>query len=272
MPVLTARGSIKADGFNLDVGANACADVVDWNNDGKKDLVIGIEDFKVILYLNTGTNNAPIFGSYSTIIYNSSTLFRCSPGVLDFNFDGKKDLVVGEEYGFVYFYENIGTDASPRFSDTGVHVRLNNSASLSVPSSRAHIDLVDWDEDGVQDIIAGNHNGGLYFFKGEQTDVDDPENPHLPGEFSLEPGYPNPFNAQITLRYHIPKASQVQIQIFNLRGEMIRRLAHTHRQPGSYTLHWDGRDDFQSTVSSGIYLVVMRAGDTLHSQKITMIK
>ncbi|MFC1502117.1 T9SS type A sorting domain-containing protein [bacterium] len=272
LPVLTARGRLQANTTDLDVGNNACVVVVDWNNDKKKDLVIGTEGYGVRVYLNEGTNESPVFNTYTVPIMNYSSLMRCSPEVYDFDRDGKKDLVVGEEFGFVYFYKNIGTDASPSFSSTGQKLVLENGADLWVPA-RAHIDLVDWDEDGIIDLIIGDNNGTIHFFKGILTGVEEytdlSEQPRI---FKLHPNYPNPFNADTVIRYTIPRTSRVQIEIYNLLGKRIKSLLDENKGPGSHEVRWNGRTDNEGYTSSGIFLVVMKAGDFISRQKITMIK
>ena len=162
-PVLNPEGYIQANGVNIDVGANATPVVVDWNNDSKKDLVVGNEDYEVRVYLNIGTDAVPVFGSHSVAI-NSNNLMRNSPEVFDLNGDGKKDLIVGEEYGYVYFFPNVGTDQNPSFTAaTGQKLVLENGQDLHV-NSRAHIDFVDWNLDGAQDLIVGDNDGYITAF------------------------------------------------------------------------------------------------------------
>ena len=101
------------------------------------------------------------------------------------------------------------------------------------------------------------------------------ENPDLsahPGTFELHPNYPNPFNAETIIRYTIPRTSHVQIEIFNLLGKRMKSLLDENRGPGSYEIRRNGSTDNEGYASSGIFLVVMKAGDYLSRQKITMIK
>jgi len=175
LPQLTSAGKIQANGVNIDVGSNSCPVIVDWNEDGKKDLVVGNQESQVRVYLNTGSNAAPVFTNY-TVVLSGSNLYRCSPEVCDLNRDGKKDLIIGENEGYVSFYENIGSNAAPSFASTGERLKLDNGMDLKV-SYGAHIDLIDWDSNGSMDLLIGDYDAYLTLFINPSGDADDPEQP-----------------------------------------------------------------------------------------------
>ena len=146
-------------------------DVVDWNNDGRKDLVVGDGNGYVFLLLNTGTDAAPTFSAASYIKAGSANLLagsggRASPVVVDWTGDGKKDLIVGETYGALYLFENLGTDSSPSFSATKVALKAGGSDIFVGYYSRPEI--ADWDNDGVIDLISGNDSGQVIYYHATQ--------------------------------------------------------------------------------------------------------
>ncbi len=62
LPILKAAGQLRAADKVLIIGHTACPEVLDWNNDGKKDLLVGtFDNGKVMLFLNRGTDAAPCF-------------------------------------------------------------------------------------------------------------------------------------------------------------------------------------------------------------------
>ena len=246
--MLTSQGKIQANGVDLDVGSNACAVVVDWNNDNRKVLIIGNQDYQVRVYLNSGTNPAPVFTSYTVVIYSESTLFRNSPEVLDLNGDGKKDLIVGEEFGYVFYYENIGTDAMPSFSNHGDTLKLDNGSSLCVPK-RAHIDIVDWNGDGVEDIIVGDNDGYFYLFINSRGSplIDNPTQTSS-NTYVLYQAYPNPFNPRTIISYYLPHTTDIKLMVYNELGQMVQNLVSSRKEAGYHQVCFDA-----STLSSGVY-------------------
>ena len=146
-------GGSKGD---ISVGYRATPVVVDWNNDGKKDLVVGALDGKIHIYINEGTDAAPDFLAETFAQENGGDLavpgIRSSPYVGDVNGDGKKDLITGNTNGQLLQYLNTGTDAAPTFSgytyveSNGVDIDL-----AGTPRSRPFVGKWSTD-DGLLDV------------------------------------------------------------------------------------------------------------------------
>jgi len=79
----------------------------------------------------------------------------------------------------------------------------------------------------------------------------------IPSAFTLFPNAPNPFNSSTIIRYEIPEAAYVNLSIYTLLGQRTRTLVDGHREAGSYTVTWHGKDEGETDVASGIYLVRM---------------
>lgn len=94
----------------------------------------------------------------------------------------------------------------------------------------------------------------------------------LPDKFSLEQNYPNPFNPETRIAFSIPTAAQVELTIFNIRGEMVRKLVDRYYQPGVYEIQWDGRDDNHNLLPSGIYFYKIRAAHHQQVRRMTLVK
>ncbi len=76
----------------------------------------------------------------------------------------------------------------------------------------------------------------------------------LPGSFILEQNYPNPFNPETHIRFSIPEASEVILEVFDLLGRRLNVLLNQTLTAGSYEAIWDGKDQQGKSLSSGIYL------------------
>ena len=83
---------------------------------------------------------------------------------------------------------------------------------------------------------------------------------------------PNPFNPRTTVAFVVDRVGPVQLDLYNLRGERVRRLVDQVMSPGVHAVDWDGRDDGGQSVSSGAYLVQMRAGGAVTTRKVVLAK
>ena len=98
------------------------------------------------------------------------------------------------------------------------------------------------------------------------------ENEHVPNRFELANNYPNPFNPSTTIPYSIAENVHTEIQIYDLRGAIIRTLVNKTLQPGQYKIIWDGKNDNSTLMASGLYLVKMKAGDFTGQRKMLLIR
>jgi hypothetical protein len=271
-PQLTNTGHIQVSGSDLNVGLNASPVVVDWNNDGKKDLVTGNDPGYIYLLLNQGTNAAPVFNTITTIKSSSTDIYRwrASPEIYDLDQDGKKDLIVSDYYGDVHYYRNTGTDANPAFSGS-THLQAGTQ-SLQVVYG-AYTDLADWDEDGDIDFIIGDWYAYLNLFRNKTISSGVvPADPTIPLEYHLYANFPNPFNMSTRIPYDLPKAGQIEICIHDVQGRRVRIIKNGWEQAGQNNVIWDGRTSNGSIAPSGLYIVRMRAEGYSASRKIILNK
>ena len=96
----------------------------------------------------------------------------------------------------------------------------------------------------------------------------------LPRAFALAQNVPNPFNPSTTISYNVPEGStvRVRLEIFNLRGQLVRTLVDELREAGAYSVVWDGKDRTGRDVSSGVYFYRLRAGDFIQTRKMVLLK
>ncbi|MDZ4121728.1 MAG: choice-of-anchor D domain-containing protein, partial [Candidatus Cloacimonadaceae bacterium] len=100
----------------------------------------------------------------------------------------------------------------------------------------------------------------------------EPPTPQIPIETKLMSAYPNPFNPQTNLRYSMKEAGDVKIEVYNLKGQVIRSFSANHSVPGYYSMVWDGRDVNGNLVSSGVYFYRMTSGKYTATRKMMMMK
>lgn len=94
----------------------------------------------------------------------------------------------------------------------------------------------------------------------------------LPKFAALLQNYPNPFNPETVIEYQLPRASEVEISIFNLQGQKVVTLEAGHRTAGSYKIIWNGTDEFARPVTSGIYLYKLKVGKFVVVKKMLVMR
>lgn len=166
IPVFNGYFLLQQGGANFDCGSYSLPHIVDWNNDNKKDVICGNEEGRMWLLINNGTNATPVFDTKVYIEgaggYPLDAGDRAAPTVVDWNRDGNKDILCGTSIGYIYYFQNEGTDANPSF--TGYKTKLTAAGITIDFSSTCRPDAVDWDNDGVMDIICGDYYGYVAYF------------------------------------------------------------------------------------------------------------
>ena len=94
----------------------------------------------------------------------------------------------------------------------------------------------------------------------------------MPTRFELSQNYPNPFNPSTTFEFALPKATQVELAIFNVLGQRVVTLVNRELPPGVYKETWNGTSESGSPVASGIYFYRLSAGDYVSTKKMMMLK
>ncbi|NIR47041.1 T9SS type A sorting domain-containing protein [candidate division KSB1 bacterium] len=94
----------------------------------------------------------------------------------------------------------------------------------------------------------------------------------IPVDYGLEQNYPNPFNPETEIRFRLPEASQVVLKVYNILGEEIRTLSNSPYTAGTHKVRWDGKDNSGNSVSSGVYLYRITAGDFMQTKKMSLVR
>jgi hypothetical protein len=157
----------------FDAGLNTKAAILDVDGDGLNDIVVGSSgpfvpfggnDTRLILLKNIGSFGHPIFRLHNEDFLGmsaySNTYQNLTPEAGDIDGDGDIDLLIGENLGKLIFFENIATGSSkPKFSAPILNY-LNIDVGLK--SSPCIFDL---DKDGLNDLVIGERNGNLNYFR-----------------------------------------------------------------------------------------------------------
>jgi hypothetical protein len=89
-----------------------------------------------------------------------------------------------------------------------------------------------------------------------------------PEAYALHENYPNPFNPETTIKYQLPEAGQVRLEVYNMLGQVVKTLVDNQFQnAGRYTLQWDATNNSGQPLSSGVYFYRVLAGGEFQSHK-----
>jgi hypothetical protein len=155
---------------------------------------------------------------------------------------------------------------------------------FSIPKSPEEVGFIDVvvDVNGIDSkenlFYFGDSFRGLFIYQNDfLTGIRDNVKPDkaIPKTLSLSQNYPNPFNPSTTITFDVASTDTkqpVSLSIYDVRGRCVKTLINSGLDPGSHKIHWDGRDERGQSVSSGIYLYTLKAGEERFTHKMTVLK
>lgn len=174
----------QANGGDLTCAGGGCMGcfprVVYWDEDARKDLLVGLADGTVKVFLNIADDNEPAFDAGALVKVGNNDMFtlnvgaRATPTLVHWNDDGMLDLVVGGLDGLIHLYYNCGCDGwvPPHFyfsSPDGYPFVQAGARDLKAPSGRSSPEFADLDGDGKKDLLTGETDGLILFYKNTGT-------------------------------------------------------------------------------------------------------
>ena len=251
----------------------------DINKDGYNDFIVtSTSGPPCIFYGGNPFNPTP-----TILEFKGKTANRCG----DINHDGWEDIAVGFTgygvgSGIVYVY--YGAYHMDTIAD--IIIPYNEVPEYPYAFGKSVGPAGDFNGDGVDDLAVGAdessdpnwNNGYLFVFAGsdslptpaeEEPDIPVPVNHDI-----LEQNYPNPFNNRTIIEYYLHGISEreIEIDIYNMLGQKVRTLYNGIQSGRSHSIYWDGRDDYDNDVPSGIYFYQLQSGDEVISKKMLYLK
>jgi len=94
----------------------------------------------------------------------------------------------------------------------------------------------------------------------------------LPKKIVLSQAYPNPFNPVTTISYRLLEANHVRVDIYDMVGNKVRTLVSQTQNAGTKSYQWNATNDLGQSVSAGMYIYTIQAGDFIQSKKMVLLK
>ncbi|NNE09597.1 MAG: choice-of-anchor B family protein [Gemmatimonadetes bacterium] len=88
----------------------------------------------------------------------------------------------------------------------------------------------------------------------------------------LEGNFPNPFNPTTSIRFTLPSAALVELDVYDTAGRLVKRLDRDAREAGNHTVAWDGRNDRGDGVASGVYFYTLRTDSFSETRKMLLVR
>ncbi len=234
------KGNIR---FNHLTKEDGLSDSFDW---------CILQDSKGFIWIGTSDGLDRYDGrSFKLFKYSPDDVNSLGANTIRALYEDKSGIIVGDNGGGAF-----------RLSNTGGLEELNQVYSNLLTTGSELYSVRDISPDGNLLVgsgrigITGQDEGYLLSLSGS-TSVDGSQT--IPGSFTLNQNYPNPFNPITMIRYTIPKLTNVQIKIHNSLGKLVRILLDEEKPAGNYTVTWDGKDNHESVVASGVYFYRLEA-------------
>jgi len=175
---------VQANGEDLSCTPDGCMGcfprVVYWDEDSRKDLLVGLSDGTVKIFLNVASDNEPAFDAGQNVKVGNESAYtldvgkRATPIMVHWNDDGMLDIVSGGLDGLIHVYYNCGCGSSvpPHFyfsSPVGAFAQ-DDGSDLQVLNGRSSPVFMDLDGDGKKDLLTGNTDGMIFLYKNIGSD------------------------------------------------------------------------------------------------------
>ena len=94
----------------------------------------------------------------------------------------------------------------------------------------------------------------------------------VPPDFSLKQNYPNPFNPTTTITYSLPEATKMRLDIYNLKGQLVKTLVNDEVSAGLHSVVWNSKDMNNADVASGVYFYRISSPNKTQTRKMLLMK
>jgi len=152
---------------------------------------------------------------------------------------------------------------------TGYEYAINDIQEFSIITDS--MGVLDFESNTIvnQYLNYGNHR---YFISFHNTFLSNNSHHQVPKSYKLFQNYPNPFNPITKIMYNLPKKEFVNITIYDMLGHEVKILVNELQEEGFKIIKWDGLDDNDKKLPSGLYLYSLQSGNYRETKKMLFLK
>jgi subtilisin family serine protease len=261
--------------WDMDAGADVLTSLVtaDFNNNGNNDICF-IDQSGNIHLVDQAGNNLPNF----PVAIGESV--ESTPVIVDMDANGTPDIVFGDNAGYLHSIDITGSETYLFPINLGSSIKTapaigyadnDGDIEILVPNQTSYI-LVDYK----------NSSGSIHWanFKrnsrrtGNAFDPTVGTQPEVVPVFTnnLSKNYPNPFNPDTNICFSIKEEGFVNLKIYNTRGQLVKTIISENLQEGIHFTSWNGKDNSNRSVASGIYFYKMDSKGYSSVKKMILMK
>ena len=275
-PLNLISASASLPGIIVNWGmSNSAPAIYNYNNDTLPDLLVGMYNGRIALYVNNGSVGAPAYTLASERAWGMranqwrtdvtpigfQSFGYAVPEVVDIDNDGKEDILVGCSHGEVRLYSPAGRSIYDSLSakEGWLWQRTVGDSMLPDFGSRVSIGSVDLNRDSIPEIMVGNSRGGLYLLKNPKAvlsgtqKLEKPEKPLL---------YPNPAWNQITIARKGTN-NECTVMLTDLTG---RKYRESRLMKGEKSIGFDLQG-----CEPGVYFVSLTTQNGTSAEKLVIV-
>lgn len=259
-------GGLVGHASNLNV--NRCYSTGEISgNSGVGGLVGNLYTATINNSFSTGNvNGESSIGGLTGIVFESSINHSFSKGFVSGGYSNSGGFV-----GYAYLTTITGSfwdmeSSGKTTSNGGVGKTTAEMKTLSTYTDAG------WDFTDTWLMQDGFNNGYPYLNYENSIDIDDVVIKPMYSIAFLNNAYPNPFNPSTTITFDVFLPCEVKIDIYNIKGQLVRKLVSDTYTKGTHKVVWNGKDNNNNICGSGVYFYKMNAGHYTQTKKMMMIK
>jgi hypothetical protein len=161
-----------------------------------------------------------------------------------------------------------------------LEILSNDPGNYHAKLHLAYFDDNDYGSAAGQTSGGGELNGGKVRYAALDIEFQEPwiepgtdaEDTIIPNVAVLGQNYPNPFNPETTIKYQVKADTDVKLEVFNIKGQKVKTLVNDFVTEGDYVAKWNGTDDNDHSVSSGVYFYKLRSGKETQTKKMVLLQ
>ncbi len=160
------------------------------------------------------------------------------------------------------------TDAMNRGDNFDFQVSYSGGRGYQSVKSYSILNLETGKFEHKKPLIIGEQEHNIIQLYLEEGEEDTP----ISNNFTLNSNYPNPFNPSTIISFSIPEDTKVNLKVYNIKGQVVKTLLKEQIESGEHRITWDGKDNNNKQVASGIYFYKISAGKETKVKKMLLLK